>query len=145
MRALLLVAHGSRRAESNQEIAQLAGKIGSLIKTRHTLSDSSAEPAAGESYRQSFDVIEYAFLEMAKPGIEDAIACLVAGGVSSIVVLPYFLAKGAHVASDIPEVVDRARLANPSVAIEISLYFGAAEAVPELLVQLALTSNFETA
>lgn len=144
MRGLLLVAHGSRRAESNLEIEQLAGKIEALLKSRGKLPDTPYDKTA-ETQTQSFDVIEYAFLEMAKPGIEEAIACMVAGGVSSVMVLPYFLAKGAHVASDIPEVVDLARKANPSINIEISPYFGASEAVPELLVQLALTSNSETA
>jgi len=43
MKALLVVAHGSRRKESNEEIAALTAKV--------------AVRAAGE-----FDLVEYAFL-----------------------------------------------------------------------------------
>ena len=52
-RALLIVAHGSRRKESNIEVIQLAARI----RTKN----------------RSFSDVNAAFLELAKPSISDAI------------------------------------------------------------------------
>lgn len=118
MRSLLVVAHGSRRTESNEEIKQLTASVASL---------------AGSS----FDRVECAFLELAEPGIPEAITALAGAGVKSVLVVPYFLARGAHVASDIPEQVEIAQAANPDVDICLSDYLGAAPQMPELIMQLA--------
>ena len=122
MKSLLLVAHGSRRAESNEEIRQLTSRVAAMAA-------------------EDFELIDCAFLELAEPLIPDGIQHLVQQGATSVLVLPYFLAKGAHVASDIPEQVDQAKANNPDIAITTSQYFGASEAVPELLVKLATSSG----
>ncbi len=119
---MLLVAHGSRRAQSNEEIKLLTEKVSAL---------------AGDN----FDLVDCAFLELAEPLIPDGIQAMIERGATSVLVVPYFLAKGAHVASDIPEEVAKVVKLHPDVDISISQYFGAAEAVPELLVKLALSSE----
>jgi len=118
MKALLLIAHGSRRAESNDEIRTLTGKLESL---------------AGNVYAH----VDCAFLELADPSIEDGIDKLVQNGVSDILCIPYFLARGAHVASDIPEALQIAAEKLPSVTISSSAYLGEAEQLPDILMQLA--------
>ena len=122
MQALLIVAHGSRREESNEEIRRLTEKV--------------SAKAAGQ-----FDLIECAFLELASTLIPDGVQGLVDQGATSIMVLPYFLAKGAHVANDIPDAVAVARNAHPDVDITISNYFGACDTVPDALVKLAMTAQ----
>jgi len=118
MRCLLVVAHGSRRAESNEEIKELTGKVASLADGK-------------------FDRVECAYLELAEPLIPDAIRSLTEAGAKSVLVVPYFLARGAHVASDIPEQIGIARDANPGVEIIVSDYLGAAGEMPGLIMQLA--------
>ena len=118
MRCLLVVAHGSRRDESNLEILHLTEKVAALSDGR-------------------FDRVECAYLELADPLIPDAIGALAAAGATSVLVVPYFLARGAHVASDIPEQVGIAQAANPSVAISVSDYLGASVEMPSLIMQLA--------
>ena len=118
MRCLLVVAHGSRRDESNLEILRLTEKVAALSDGR-------------------FDRVECAYLELADPLIPDAIGALAAAGATSVLVVPYFLARGAHVASDVPEQVGIAQAANPSVAISISDYLGASDEMPSLIMQLA--------
>lgn len=122
MKTLLIVAHGSRRHESNEEIRILTEKVGNAAADR-------------------FDRVACAYLELAEPLIPDAIKALTADGAQSILVVPYFLARGTHVASDIPAEVDKGRAACPDVDIRISEYFGASPAVPELLVDLALSAH----
>ena len=82
-RALLIVAHGSRRKESNIEVIQLAARI--------------------RRKNRSFSDVNAAFLELAKPSISDAILDCVSNNVKEVVVFPYFLASGRHVFKDIPD------------------------------------------
>ena len=81
--ALLLVAHGSRRAASNTEVAQLAEQLQFNLQG-------------------DFAMVEAAFLELAGPSIPEGIQLCAESGVKNIVVLPYFLNTGRHVAEDIP-------------------------------------------
>lgn len=122
MQALLIVAHGSRRAESNTEIKTLTTEV--------------AQRAASK-----FDLVDCAFLELAEPLIPDGINSLVQRGAKSIVVVPYFLAKGAHVKDDIPEAIHASQADHPGIAITVSTYFGAADPVPDVLTQLALSAT----
>jgi len=122
MNALLIVAHGSRRVESNDEIKALTGKVAA---------------SAGDQ----FDLVDCAYLELAEPLIPAGIEALAAKGATSILVVPYFLARGTHVASDIPEEVEKGKVACPDVDISITNYFGASPSVPELLVDLAVASR----
>ncbi len=122
MRALLIVAHGSRRAESNQEIKSL---------TEQVTQKASAH----------FDLVECAFLELAEPLIPNGVNALVKNGARSIVVVPYFLAKGAHVIDDIPEAITKAQAAHPEIAITVSNYFGASDIVPNALAELAIAAT----
>lgn len=112
--ALLLVAHGSRRAESNDEVRTLTERVRTAADER-------------------FTAIECAFLELATPNIPDGLEQLVGRGATHITLLPYFLAAGRHVAEDIPAEVDRVRAAHPAVIIEIAPYLGTSEAMPSLL------------
>ena len=87
MRCLLVIAHGSRRGESNDDFAAIAARL-------------------GEHGTNPFDVTRWAFLEVAEPSIPDAIDSCIDEGAQEIVVLPYFLSPGNHVARDIPDVLD---------------------------------------
>ena len=68
MNALLLIAHGSRRIESNNEVRKLTKKIINLKK-------------------QDFDIIMCCFLELASPSIPEAINPAVTSKVSSYISL----------------------------------------------------------
>jgi sirohydrochlorin ferrochelatase len=118
MRSLLLVAHGSRREESNEEIRSLA--------------DALAEQAGAR-----FGHVGYAFLEIAAPSIPDAIEAAIRAGAGEIVVLPYFLSAGRHVAEDIPAEVEGKRAEHPQVRIRIAPYLGKADNLIGILLRLA--------
>jgi len=118
MKALLLVAHGSRRAESNVEIARLAARM---------------KDRSGSEY----ELIEYAFLELAEPSIPDGIEQCLQQGATEVSVLPYFLARGTHVAEDIPEQVGIKQREHPNARIFITDYLGTADEMVDLLFKVA--------
>ncbi len=118
MKTLLLVAHGSRQAQSNEQVLGLV----EAVRLR-----------AGDR----FGCVAHAFLQFAAPGFEDAVAECVSAGATRIIVLPYLLSPGSHVNQDIPELVTSARRKYPSIAIETVPYVGASSNMPELLLGLA--------
>lgn len=118
MKALLLVAHGSRRPESNDEVRRIADELGKL---------------AGDDYAY----VSSAFLELADPSIPDGIQQCIDHGADEVEVLPYFLSAGRHVSQDIPNEVAIKQQQYPELSIRILSYLGAAVAIPGLLLQLA--------
>ncbi|MFT5258728.1 MAG: sirohydrochlorin ferrochelatase [Saprospiraceae bacterium] len=117
MKALLLVAHGSRRTQSNDEIEALAA----------SLREQSAE----------FDLIDHAFLELVEPSIEQGFQKLVDLGAQHITVMPYFLSAGNHVIKDVPKIVKAFAQQHPKLTIAVAPHFGSAPGVAELMLSLA--------
>ncbi|MGB5705401.1 MAG: CbiX/SirB N-terminal domain-containing protein [Arenicellales bacterium] len=107
MNALLIVAHGSRKLDSNQEVKDLTGKLANQVK--------------------GFDLVECAFLELAEPNILQGGIKLVEAGASSLTILPYFLVAGRHVVTDVPEEANKIREIYPDLAVTLLPYFGASE------------------
>jgi sirohydrochlorin ferrochelatase len=120
MKSLVLVAHGSRREASNDEVRQVAAQL--------------ANRSAG-----SFGQVSAAFLELAEPSIPDGIVASIDQGADEVVVLPYFLSAGRHVVTDIPEEVEKARAARPGANIRVAPYLGSAEPLLDVLAGLATT------
>jgi sirohydrochlorin cobaltochelatase len=52
---------------------------------------------------------ELAFLEIMSPSLEEAAARLVGEGFETVVVVPLFLAQGAHLKRDLPAMVEKIR------------------------------------
>ena len=119
MKALVLVAHGSRKDSSNKEVALLSEKMNSLID-------------------KEFDIVKHGFLELAEPSIPGAINHCCDLGATEVTVVPYFLSAGRHVTEDIPEEVEKAKIQNPEVEMIISQYLGARSEIADLLIKAAL-------
>lgn len=80
--AILLVAHGSRRAAANADLIKLAAMIAQEVND---------------------EIIETGYLELTEPTIPDGLRTCAARGATSIAILPYFLSQGTHVTSDLVE------------------------------------------
>jgi sirohydrochlorin ferrochelatase len=80
--ALLLIAHGSRNAEANDDLYHVVAAL------RH---------------RGPYGVVEAAFLELADPDIMAGGQKCVAQGARRVIMLPYFLSPGVHVRQDLEE------------------------------------------
>jgi sirohydrochlorin ferrochelatase len=116
-RALVIVAHGSRREASNDEVRKFVEGVANKV---------------GERFMQ----IEAAFLELAEPSIPDGIEKCIQAGADEVIVLPYFLTAGRHVAQDIPAEVEIKRKQYPHTPISIAAYLGADERVADLMASL---------
>lgn len=119
-RALLVIAHGSRRDAANQEFRQQVAAI---------------------AERVPHHPVEAAFLELAEPGIVAALQDMAGQGASRIDVFPLFLNAGKHVSVDIPEDIEQARQALPGVEIQLLDYLGRSERLPELVASLVNLSG----
>src|SRR2546426_9803118 len=78
---ILVVGHGSRRAEANEDVREAARRIGE---------------------RGGFALVEPAFLEIEHPNVSEGFTRLVQRGAHEITVHPYFLSPGRHTRGDIP-------------------------------------------
>ncbi len=114
MKALLLLAHGSRSKQSNIEVFNIANKL---------------RNKCSEQYK----IIHPAFLELSAPLIPEGIKMCVDDGATSILVLPYFLNSGRHVLEDIPNVINETEKLYPEVTIIIAPHIGTSELMEEVL------------
>ena len=69
-RGLVLVAHGSRRASSNDEVRKVAAQI----------AEQAGPDGSGE-----YQMVHAAFLELAEPLIPDGVQCCINNGMEEIV------------------------------------------------------------
>lgn len=118
MRALVIVAHGSRRASSNDEVRALALAVGQTQSEFHDVSS--------------------AFLELAEPLIPDGVEQAILRGALEVVVMPYFLSAGRHVVQDIPAEVAKVSDKYPEVSIRIAPYLGSAGQMAHLILQQSI-------
>lgn len=80
--AILLIAHGSRRAEANRDLVLLAEML---------------------ARRATQQIIEIAYLELTEPTIPQGARRCVERGATTVRMLPFFLSPGAHVVEDLQE------------------------------------------
>lgn len=115
MNALLLVAHGSRRQQSNKEVTELADKL-------------------RDSCHDEYTIVHSGFLELATPSIPEGIERCINDGATQVTILPYFLNSGRHVVEDVPDIVVAAKARHPEVDIIVAPHLGASPLMVELLV-----------
>ena len=114
MKALIILAHGSRRKESNEEVRRLANRI-----------KENAGPA--------FDRVAPAFLEISSPQLDSAVADLIDEGAKEIKLFPYFLSAGTHVVNDVPRLIKEEREKYPDTHFEILPHMGALQGISTLI------------
>lgn len=96
--AILIIAHGSRRAQANADLVRIAEML---------------RPRVAE------EIIEIAYLELAEPTIPDGLAACVERGADRVLMLPYFLSAGAHVTRDLEEFRGRFLEQHPGIDCRI--------------------------
>jgi uroporphyrin-III C-methyltransferase len=97
--AVVVVGHGSRRDEANRDVIDVARRVG---------------------ISGGFPLVEAAFLEIARPTIDEAFTSCVAAGATHIVVHPYFLSPGRHSRGDLPVEVRTAASRHPGLTYQIT-------------------------
>ena len=118
-RGVLVVGHGSRRAEANDDVRAVTRAI---------------------SECGGFGLVEPAFLEIEHPDISEGFARLVQRGARDITVHPYFLSPGRHTRGDIPVEVSAAASRHPGINYRITEPLSAHPLVIEASVERILES-----
>ena len=111
---ILIVSHGSPRAEANERFVALTGRIAARLGVENLLP---------------------AFFSIARPNIADRVAELADRGVRRIVLLPYFLYTGQHVTHDIPVLLDQCRGQFPAISFEVLPTLESDPALEDLVVE----------
>lgn len=96
---VVIVDHGSRRAESNAFHERFV---------------------ADWQERHGFPIVEPAHMEMAEPSIGAAVDACVAGGATHVIIAPFFLWPGRHMERDIPALVAEASERHPGVTFTVA-------------------------
>ena len=107
--AILLVGHGSRREKSNEQVRELAAGLESRLGIP----------------------VDAAFLELAEPAIDEAIAEL-AALTSQVTVVHCSLFAASHVKNDVPLAIEQGR-ASHDLAINNGAHLGIHPAILDLL------------
>jgi sirohydrochlorin ferrochelatase len=117
MKGILIVDHGSVRAEANDMLICMSN----LLQTM-------AGPEA---------VVRYAHMDLAQPDIGRGFTDCVEAGATDITVFPYMLSPGRHSTADIPRMVAAAASAFPRVTFSVTPAFGVHEKLAELILDRA--------
>ena len=111
-KAILLIDHGSVKAEANELLEEIARLVARLAPGYH---------------------VAAAHMELAPPDIAAGIAACVAAGSTDITVMPYMLAPGRHSTDDIPRMALEAAERHEGVRVRVSEPLGADSRLAEVI------------
>lgn len=109
---IILLGHGSRREEANEEIREIA------------------RMAAGN---QQGDFYETAFLSIARPDLSEAVKKIIQLGVNRIIIMPVFLVTGNHIVQDIPEEIERLKISYPDIEFIMAGHIGTHPGIADII------------
>lgn len=112
MKTVLLVGHGSRVTEGNDELRKFTSELAA---------------------RKPELTFVTCFIELASPSIAEGIALCVKGGASTVYVVPIILFAAGHSKLDIPLAMDQAKLKYPGVEFVYGRPVGVQERAVDIL------------
>lgn len=113
MKALVLIAHGSKRSLSNEEFVDLVNKI--------------------KNKDENFSEIEAAFLELATPSIQTVAKKFISQSIKKIYFYPYFLNSGKHVSVDLPDILNELKEEYPTIDFVLLKHFGSSDRISDII------------
>ena len=113
-KAILLVDHGSVKAEANELLEEIARLVAGIAPGYH---------------------VEVAHMELAPPDIAAGVAACVRAGATDITVMPYMLAPGRHSTGDIPRIALQAAEQHDGVLLKVSAPLGADSRLAEVILR----------
>ena len=113
MEAVLVLAHGSKRQETEEILNSLIGKV--KIKTGN-------------------ERVYPAYLQFSEQDLEKTVSELYEQGVRIIKMIPLFIFNGVHVTQDIPEEIERIRSKYNDLNIVYSKHIGDDDKLADIIV-----------
>ena len=117
MKGILIVDHGSVKAEAND-----------MLRCMSNLVQTMAGPEV---------IVRYAHMELAEPDIATGFAECVEAGATDVTVFPYMLSPGKHSTRDIPRMVAESAKSFGHVIFNVTPAFGVHEKLAELVLDRA--------
>src|SRR5689334_4503391 len=111
---IIIVDHGSTRAESNRMLEEVAALF-------------------ADRFRARYGIVEPAHMELAEPSIASAYARCVERGAERVVVCPFFLGPGKHWTQDIPRLTAAAAAKFPGTRYHVAQTLGIDDLILDLL------------
>ena len=115
MKAILLIDHGSVKAEANHMLECMGALVQQL---------------AGAEV-----IVRIAHMELAAPGVDEGFAACVEAGATEVVAFPYMLSPGKHSTRDIPRMVASVAARFPDVRYSVTPAFGVNERLAEAVLE----------
>jgi len=112
MKGIIILAHGSRRNESDIILESLTRKV--IEKTGVML-------------------ICLAFLQFSEQNLEKAVEELILKGAKQIVIVPMFIFDGVHVTQDIPNEVNELAEKHPGISITLTKHLGDDDRIADII------------
>jgi sirohydrochlorin ferrochelatase len=113
--AVIILGHGSRSSGSGDSLRKMAAEVKSL---------------------GMFEVVEYAYLQYADPAPQSALESCVRQDVKRIVIVPFFMQPGVHVARDVPALAEKAKRQYPTIDIIVTDYAGSHPLMTKVILDL---------
>jgi sirohydrochlorin ferrochelatase len=123
--AIIIVDHGSRLAESNAMLEEVAAQF-------------------AKRFAEKYSIVEPAHMEIAEPSIATAYAKCVKRGASRVIVCPFFLGPGKHWTHDIPRLTAEAAQRFPQTTFRVTHPLGIDELILDLLHKRVTEGEDET-
>jgi sirohydrochlorin cobaltochelatase len=121
---VILFAHGARDVRWAEPFARVAERV-----------------RAGAPHRR----IELAYLEFLAPDLGEAARALVAGGATTIRVVPMFFGRGGHLREAVPRLIEATARGLPGVRLELGQAAGEDPAVIDAIAAFCLRAIGESA
>lgn len=113
MKAIIFIAHGSKKEKSNNEFLELVENISKKDR--------------------KYDLKKAAFLEFATPDINSTCIEFIKKGAKEIFFYPFFLNSGKHVVVDLPTIVEDLRKSYYDVNFVLLPHFGKSNKIEDII------------
>ena len=113
MEGILILGHGSRKNEANQDVVTIAEMV------QQKMTDKN---------------VKAAFLSFEHPDLEEGIIRFVEDGVKKITIVPLFLFSGNHVKRDIPEMITKQKEKYPEILFQYANCLGTDVRIAEIVI-----------
>jgi sirohydrochlorin ferrochelatase len=114
MDGILILAHGSKRQETEEILNSLIEKV---------------------KVKSGVDQVYPAFLQFSEQNLGKGIDLLVDKGANRIRIIPMFLFDGIHVTQDIPNELNEIKAKYPEVEIKMSRHIGDDDKLADIIVE----------
>jgi sirohydrochlorin ferrochelatase len=110
---LIILGHGSKAPEATETLAAIT----SMVRER-----------------VNFDRVDYASLQISKPALDEVVKDMAAAGMTKIMVVPFLIASGVHVKTDIPGELSILGEKYPHIEIQLGSPLGADPRLADIVV-----------